>query len=72
MSNFAALARESETYGLSAAEGRDIIDQLVSTIGDNWDDAAEVARLSAADKQKLRERQVLPRSAFFDDEAAPL
>lgn len=72
VSNFAALMRESETYGLSAAEGRDIIDHLVSTIRDSWDDAAEVARLSTADKQKLRERQVLPRAAFFDYEAAPL
>lgn len=65
VSSFAALVRESETYGLSAAQGRDIIDHLVSTIRDSWDDAAEVARLSAADKQKLRERQVLPRAAFF-------
>lgn len=72
VSNFAALVRESETYGLSAAEGRDIIDHLVSTIRDSWDDAAEVARLSAADKQKLRGRQVLPRAAFFDYEDPPL
>lgn len=72
VSNFAALVRESETYGLSGAEGRDIIDHLVSTIRDSWDDAAEVARLSAADKQKLRERQVLPRAAFFGYEDAPL
>ncbi|MFT4166798.1 MAG: HipA domain-containing protein [Microlunatus sp.] len=66
ISNFAALVGESETYGLSAAEGRDIIDQLVSTIRDAWDDAAEIARLSPADKQLLRDRQVLPRAAFFD------
>jgi serine/threonine-protein kinase HipA len=72
VSNFAALVRESETYGLSVAEGRDIIDQLVSTIRDHWDDAAEIARLSAADKQTLRERQILPRAAFFDYEATSL
>jgi serine/threonine-protein kinase HipA len=72
MSNFAVLLRESETYGLSGAEGREIIDHLVSSIRDNWDDAAEVARLSAADKQNLRERQVLPAAAFFDYEDAPL
>lgn len=72
VSNFAALVRESETYGISAAEGRDIIDHLVSAIRDNWDDAAEVARLSAADKQNLRERQILPRAAFFDYEDTPL
>lgn len=66
VSNFAALVSESETYGLNAAEGRDIIDHLVSSIRDNWDDAAEVARLSAADKQKLQRKQLLPRAAFFD------
>lgn len=68
VSNFAALVRESETYGLNATEGREIIDQLVSSIRDNWDAAAEVARLSSSDKQKLQERQVLPRAAFFDYE----
>lgn len=66
VSNFAALVRESEIYGLSAAEGRDIIDDLVASIEENWADAADVARLSAADTQKLRSRQVLPRAAFFD------
>lgn len=68
VSNFAALVRESETYGLSAGEARNIIDVLVSAIHDNWDDAAEVARLSAADKQNLRRRQILPSAAFFDYE----
>ncbi|MCY7289448.1 MAG: HipA domain-containing protein [Cryobacterium sp.] len=72
VSNFAALVRESETYGLNAAEGREIIDQLVSSIQDNWADAAEVARLSASDKHKLRDKQVLPRAAFFDFEPTPL
>lgn len=68
VSNFAALVSESETYGLSSAEGRHIIDQLVSSIRENWDAAAEVARLSAADKKKLEEKQVLPRAAFFEYE----
>ncbi|MEQ3552782.1 HipA domain-containing protein [Pseudonocardia nematodicida] len=72
VSNFAALVRESETYGLSGSEGRDIIDHLVSAIRDNWNDAAEVARLSSADKQNLRKRQILPRAAFFDYDAIPL
>ncbi|MET4781512.1 HipA domain-containing protein [Glaciihabitans sp. UYNi722] len=72
VSNFAALVRESETYGLNAAEGRDIVDHLVSSIRDNWADAAEVARLSASYKQNLYDKQVLPRAAFFDFEPAPL
>ncbi|MBM7504224.1 type II toxin-antitoxin system HipA family toxin [Agromyces aurantiacus] len=72
VSNFAALVGESETYGLNAAEGRDIVDQLVSSISENWDDAAEIARLSAADKRTLRAKQVLPRAAFFEYEPQPL
>lgn len=68
VSNFGALLRESETYGLNAAHGRDIIDHLVSSIRENWNDAADIARLTGADKQHLRERQVLPRAAFFDYE----
>lgn len=65
-SNFAALVAESETYGLSVTEARDVVDQLVASIEDNWDDAADAARLSAADKQTLGEKQVLPRASFFD------
>lgn len=64
-SNFTALVAESETYGLSASEARDVIDRLVTSIEENWDDAADSARLSAADKQNLRQKQVLPRAAFF-------
>ncbi|MDO9397403.1 MAG: HipA domain-containing protein [Herbiconiux sp.] len=68
VSSFAALLRESETYGLSEAEGREIIDKLVSSVHDNWDEAADIARVSAADKRQLSERQLLPRAAFFDYE----
>ncbi len=66
VSNFATLVGESEIYGLTRGQARGIIDNLVSSINDNWDDAADAARLTAADKQKLRDRQVLPRAAFFD------
>lgn len=72
VSNFAALVRESETYGVNAAQARDIIDHLVLAIHENWNDAAEAARLSAADKKNLREKQVLPRAAFFDYSDTPL
>ncbi len=66
ISNFGALIRESETYGLSGLEARDMIDQLVETIREEWDDAAEAARLSESDKQRLFDRQLLPRAAFFE------
>ena len=64
--HFASLVAESETYGLSRATARDVIDQLVTHIEQNWDDAADAARLVKADKQTLRATQVLPRAAFFD------
>jgi serine/threonine-protein kinase HipA len=64
--HFASLVAESETYGLSRATARDVIDQLVTHIEHNWDDAADAARLVKADKQTLRATQVLPRAAFFD------
>lgn len=72
VSNFAALLAESETYGVRAKEGREIIDRLTSSIDENWDAAADVARLSAADKKRLRGMQILPRAAFFEYDSAPL
>ncbi|WP_338890866.1 hypothetical protein [Rhodococcus sovatensis] len=63
--NFAALVRESESYGLSAAEGHDAIDHQLSAFADNWDDATEHSRLRNADKWSHRNRRVRPRSAFF-------
>ena len=66
VSSFPALVRESETYGLNAAEARDVIEELETGIRENWHDAADAARLSAADKSTLEEKQLLPRAAFFD------
>lgn len=66
ISNFGSLITESETYGLSRPEAINVIDRLVTSIEENWDEAAEAARLLAADKQTLRQKQVLPRAAFFD------
>lgn len=66
VSNFAALVGESETYGLGAAAAREVIDHLVATIRENWQEAADAARLSTADARRLFEKQILPRAAFFD------
>ena len=65
-SNLAVLVAESEIYGLSGSAAQDVVDQLVANIEDNWDDAADTACPSAADKLKLRENQMLPRAAFLD------
>lgn len=68
VSNFAALVKESEIYGISAGEAHDIIEHLADTINENWDEAADRARLKIADKDKLAKMQLLPRAAFFDHE----
>ncbi len=66
VSNFGALIAESEIYGLRARQARDIIDEMEESIRTNWADAAEVARLTRADRESLEARQLLPRAAFFD------
>jgi serine/threonine-protein kinase HipA len=47
------------TYLLSKAEARSIINQQVSTIESEWDEAAEVARLTIAEREQLWGRQIL-------------
>jgi serine/threonine-protein kinase HipA len=64
-SNFAALIKESETYGLSAEQARGVVGNLVASIEKNWDESADAARLTAADRKMLRGKQILPRAAFF-------
>jgi serine/threonine-protein kinase HipA len=46
-------------YLLSPEQADDIIEAQVTVIQEQWDDAAEAARLTAADKQRLWERQIL-------------
>lgn len=46
-------------YGLSGSEAADIIDRQVETIEVEFDDAAEAARLTRAERNYLRHRQIL-------------
>jgi len=65
-SNFAALIAESDTYGLTRSAAGALVEKLVTSIEENWDEAANIARLSAADKKSLRNKQILPSAAFFN------
>ena len=65
-SNFAALIAESDTYGLARSAAGALVEKLVTSIEENWDEAANISRLSAADKKSLRNKQILPRAAFFN------
>lgn len=64
-SNFAALLSQAATYDLTQTRGREIIDELVDSIHENWEEATEQGRLRAADKRHLWGRQVLNPAAFY-------
>lgn len=49
----------TETYLLSKAEAKDIIDHQVDTIRSQWHEAAEAARLTAVERDQLWRRQIL-------------
>lgn len=47
------------TYLLSRGEARDLMDRQVTLIHEQWDDAADAARLTVQEKHQLWERQIL-------------
>jgi serine/threonine-protein kinase HipA len=60
------VAAATETYLLSKAEAKDVIDHQVDTIRSEWDEAAEVARLAAVERDQLWGRQILNPHALED------
>jgi serine/threonine-protein kinase HipA len=58
------VAAAEDTYLLSKAEAREIIDHQVDTIRSEWHEASEVARLTSAERDRLWGRQILNRYAF--------
>ncbi|HPU12669.1 MAG TPA: type II toxin-antitoxin system HipA family toxin [Aeromicrobium sp.] len=65
-SNFAELVSFAHEYDLTVVEARGVIDGLVESIHENWDESVEISRLSDADAKHLWHRQILPASAFYD------
>jgi serine/threonine-protein kinase HipA len=53
-------------YGLSRPEAKQIVERIVLTIEDRWQDAADAAGLSEADRSLLWRRSILNRSSFYD------
>ena len=64
---FESLVRAAPLYHLDAAGARVIVDEMVEVIRADWDAAADLARLSAADRQLLWSRQILNPSIFYVD-----
>jgi len=60
------VAAASDTYLLSQAEAKDIIDHQVDTIHSEWDEAAEAAQLTSAERNQFWGRQILNPYALED------
>ncbi len=60
------IAAATDTYLLSKADAKNIIDHQVSTIQSEWNEAAEAARLTAAERKQLWGRQILNPYALQD------
>jgi serine/threonine-protein kinase HipA len=60
------VAAASDTYLLSKNEAQDIIDRQVDTIRSEWDEAADAARLTSVERDRLWGRQILNPYALED------
>ena len=58
-SRFATCLAAAETYHLTKSQAADIIDHQVAIIAEQWDAAADEARLTAADREHMWRRQIL-------------
>lgn len=66
-SRFSVAKDAASVYQLTASEAQEIIDHVEATIRENWDDAADQARLSVAERRQLWGRQILNESIFYAD-----
>lgn len=64
-SQFAPLVATARLYGLDRAAARDRVDRIVDAIRDGWADAADQARMTAADRELMWGRQFLNNYAFY-------
>lgn len=65
-SQFSVCVAAAADYGLSRPEAREIVDRVVSTIEQQWRDAADSTGMSEVDRQLLRRRSILNGSVFYD------
>lgn len=64
-SNFAVLVRHAATYGLTTAGAREVVDRIIDTIESEFVEAADLNRLSAADRDRMLGRQFLNPGALY-------
>lgn len=64
-SSFSELADAASVYGMSKSDAAGVIDHVRAAITDNWNDAADFARLSASDRNALFGRQFLHPAASY-------
>lgn len=64
-SSFAALVGVSYVYGIPERKARAIVNDMVDVIHTNWDEAADIARLTANDRNFLWGRQILNPAASY-------
>ena len=58
-STFAACLDAAPIYGLTASEAREVIDGQIAVITDDWDEVADLAKLTVAQRNLLWRRQIL-------------
>jgi len=69
-SSFAALVAAAPVYGLTTADARQIIDAQTAVIEQNFDEAADMAKLTRAQRKLLWHRQILNPHASYGYTAA--
>lgn len=63
-SQFSTTVKSAPTYHLDEGEAQEVVDHVVDTIRDQWDDAADAARLTTVERRALWQRQILNPFAF--------
>lgn len=58
-SSFAACLRAAPVYGLTTGQAREVIDGQIEVINHDWAEVADLARLTAAQRNLLWHRQIL-------------
>ncbi|SKT68762.1 Uncharacterised protein [Mycobacteroides abscessus subsp. abscessus] len=64
-SSFAAVVAAAPVYGLTQAEARDIVDAQVAVIERDFNEAADLAKLTRAQRNFLWHRQILNPHASY-------
>jgi serine/threonine-protein kinase HipA len=64
-SSFAAVVAAATVYGLTTAEAREVVDAQVAVIERDFDEAADLARLTKAQRNFLWHRQILNPHASY-------